>query len=890
MDIAVDTDTLGQLKSSKARTVLDTIDSLRSLGIGNIVNLPQIIVVGDQSSGKSSVLEAISHIRFPVRGGICTRFTTELILRRAPEARAEIEIRFDDKGRPPHIFQRTGFSQDDLPDIIEKAKGLMGIGAGSDRGFSRDVLRLRIEGPDMCPLTLVDLPGFFHSETADQSQQGKQTVDRIAEEYMKRENTIMLAVVSANQGLANQIVLQATKLHDPKRQRTLGVITKPDLVTPRSTNEATFMQLAKNQEPMHKLALGWHVLRNRAEEEDQLSDRDTAEDRFFSQGAWGSIYENNRGIRCLRKKLSEVLFEHIQKCIPGVIEDIISSLVERQAELDFLGRSRSTPEEMRAYLVELAEKYQRLAQAGVDGRYNDPFFGDLEDEDQKLRALLRNFNNAFVHTMLTKGMSQRILESDNPETSETEISTHLHLFMEKYPYEFKDPEQITSKALNTQLTQMASINQGKEFPGTPNKDLVIQLFQKQSKPWRDIARFHIDQVMTAVRAFVDDLFFYLTSANDLTTEAIVRTYADPFFEEKEALLGLKLEELIRPYAQGYGLPPGNEFRFKLSKRMIGRLAGKIAKVVLRDEETEDTKITRKMISQAVESADDFTDEFGTEQVVDMMEAYYETSLGTFIENVINLAIESCLVCDVASIFTPTLVNSMNEERLIELASESPEVRSKRVQMQKEVQTLTEGFKLVSRERHRPRTTLRATESANKPQQGSSTPSSTIGNPTSYPAVTGTENVKNAGSVFDNANLVKSSNIFGGFNHKPPFTGTNPSHGSVSGGLFGNRNPSTSTSTDTSSSSSFEQKPLFPSGGLSSNPNSSTSGEASNSSATSSSIISRSNSDGTSTFSTPLKPQYTATPFNIVPSPTAATPGSQNLSLLSGSTSMLSPPR
>src|SRR4051812_22272475 len=71
------------LQSKEGRDILDIIDSLRSQGISQYVDLPQICVCGDQSSGKSSVLEAISGVAFPTKDALCTRFATELILRRS---------------------------------------------------------------------------------------------------------------------------------------------------------------------------------------------------------------------------------------------------------------------------------------------------------------------------------------------------------------------------------------------------------------------------------------------------------------------------------------------------------------------------------------------------------------------------------------------------------------------------------------------------------------------------------------------------------------------------------------------------------------------------------------------------------------------------------------
>ena len=80
------------LHSTEHRELLDIIDRLRSQGISQFVDLPQIIVCGDQSSGKSSVLEAISGMSFPTKDNLCTRFATELILRRSPSVSVNIHI------------------------------------------------------------------------------------------------------------------------------------------------------------------------------------------------------------------------------------------------------------------------------------------------------------------------------------------------------------------------------------------------------------------------------------------------------------------------------------------------------------------------------------------------------------------------------------------------------------------------------------------------------------------------------------------------------------------------------------------------------------------------------------------------------------------------------
>ncbi|KJZ73243.1 hypothetical protein HIM_07440 [Hirsutella minnesotensis 3608] len=550
MDVNIDLDAFDQLNSPEARALHEVADRLSSCGVGRIVNLPQIIVVGEQSAGKSSVLEAISRVRFPVHGNVCTRFATELVLRQANDTRVDVSIKHADQSQPSRSFQKTGFSEDDLPGIIQEAKQCMGI-SGDSRDFSRDVLRLEIEGPSMYPLTLVDLPGIFQSETAEQSMKGKHIVDELVESYMKQKNSIMLVVIEATKQLANHEALKKVKEYDPQSVRTIGVITKPDLTKPGYTAEKTYIQVAKNQESANKLQLGWHVLRNRAEDEGSLEDRDETEDLFFQTSAWSSVPRGDRGVAGLRKKLSRVLFDHIRQNLGGVEQDIEIQLQERQQERDRLGKPRTSPEDKRSFLLAIAAEFQRLARDGMHGRYSDAFFGGLNDEERKLRAQIRNFNRVFDFILATKGHKEQIGDPKCQLAPE-----YLTSFQANHPYDFPLPELTTQKEMSARLQKQAAANQGSEFSGSPSQELVIQLFQHQSSPWKSIAEYHISQVTLAAKAFVDQLFKHIIGLPDTnrTTETILSLCVDAFFAEREQLLRNKLDEILKPYAQGYAIP------------------------------------------------------------------------------------------------------------------------------------------------------------------------------------------------------------------------------------------------------------------------------------------------------------------------------------------------
>lgn len=255
--VAFDSNSMSKLCSADQLELLNSIDSLRLQGINNYVSLPQIIVCGDQSSGKSSVLEAISGVSFPVKSNLCTCFPTELVLRRAQNAGATVSIiphssHTESERKGLSGFQAVMASFDDLPGIIESAKSGMGISTHG-KALSKDVLRIEISGPDRPHLTIVDLPGLIHSETKPQTASDVELIQDVVQGYMKESRCIILAVVSAKNDFANQIVLKLARAADSTGSRTLGVITKPDTLRAGSDNEVMYVSLARNQEVEFRL-------------------------------------------------------------------------------------------------------------------------------------------------------------------------------------------------------------------------------------------------------------------------------------------------------------------------------------------------------------------------------------------------------------------------------------------------------------------------------------------------------------------------------------------------------------------------------------------------------------------------------------------------------------
>ncbi|OAX78077.1 hypothetical protein ACJ72_07617 [Emergomyces africanus] len=346
---------LESLQSTEQRELLDLVDRLRRAGLSSILQLPQIVVCGDQSSGKSSVLEAITEIPFPRKENLCTRFATEIIMRR--EAGESIQCKINPDSSHPEDeqlrlrqFARKICDFAELPSIIDDATKEMGL--NERKAFSKDVLSIEICGPNRPQLTLVDLPGLIHSANKSQSEEDVELIKSLVQHYISQQRTIILAVVSAKNDYANQVILKDCRKLDPKGGRTLGVITKPDYLRPGSDNEHVWLDLAQNRDIYFEL--GWHLLKNPGDDEHHMSctERNLKERMFFTDGSYKLLPRNMTGIDSLRERLSRLLFEHLQRELPTLKNELDEMAAAVNTELQALGRSRPTVAEQRAYLAE----------------------------------------------------------------------------------------------------------------------------------------------------------------------------------------------------------------------------------------------------------------------------------------------------------------------------------------------------------------------------------------------------------------------------------------------------------------------------------------------------------------------------------------------------------
>jgi hypothetical protein len=300
--------------------------------------------------------------------------------------------------------------------------GIRGYSKSDDApAFASDVLRVEIIGDTGLSLTVVDLPGLISVSDYEEGEADLELVNGVVDSYLKNPRSIILAVVQATNDIQNQRVIQRARAFDRTGERTVGIITKPDLVN-RGT-ESRIAQLANNRSTT-RLKLGFFLLKNPSPEnlEVRLSINEwkKIESTFFSSAPWKDLnLDGSRvGVTRLRIFLEKILEQHIEREIPKVCGEIRELSQQTESALLKLGDERSSIPEQRKYLLRISMEYWSLIRAALDGRYREvqpSFFGNKTTQpfSNRLRARVHQMNTDFAAYMRDMGQKRRMTRGRN---------------------------------------------------------------------------------------------------------------------------------------------------------------------------------------------------------------------------------------------------------------------------------------------------------------------------------------------------------------------------------------------------------------------------------------------------------------------------------------------
>lgn len=325
------------------------------LKIGNVLNsifinrndieIPKLVVVGSQSSGKSSILNSIIGMDIlPTGSDMVTRGPLQLEL---IQSQKELKAVFGEyiEGNWVNLNTINIDQQNPTPEqkaeITSNIKQLTRQYAGDAMNITESPIYLRIYSPNIPNLSLVDLPGLTMVACTDKGQPKdiKERIRNLVGNYINNKESIILAVMPARTDIEADIALDLIKEHDPRGERSVGILTKVDLM-----NEGTDIThlLENNVSKDLQLDLGYFGIRNRNKvESETISALEglKAENDYFNKHPIYSNkkYKDSLGIPALCRSLSSILVKNLKKCFPLILEKINRELEKNINELGKLG-------------------------------------------------------------------------------------------------------------------------------------------------------------------------------------------------------------------------------------------------------------------------------------------------------------------------------------------------------------------------------------------------------------------------------------------------------------------------------------------------------------------------------------------------------------------------
>ncbi|KAL1247540.1 hypothetical protein QQF64_022916 [Cirrhinus molitorella] len=473
------------------RPYIDLIDTLRSIGIHKDLALPTIVVIGDQSSGKSSVLEALSGVALPRGTGIVTRCPLELRLKKVPGVNWKAVLTYNKKtggfvnfagpikaskmvAQPTHNEKKIEFADPSLVEqhVAEAQNELAGKGVG----ISDELITLEIMSPDVCDLTLIDLPGITRVPVEGQPEDIGKQIKRLILKFIIKHETINLVVVPCNTDIATTEALKMAQEVDPAGIRTLAILTKPDLID-KGTEKNILAIVHNTVIPLRK---GYIMVKCRGQQQidDEIPLKDAAQmerDFFQNNDYFRCLLEENKAtVKCLAIKLTQDLVDHIKKSLPQLHEEI-------------------------------KKKLWNVKRALKDCEDGPP--EDLKGAKEFLIKILNRFNEQI------KSLSSGEL------VSEKNLFVELRAEFKKW----NDYLNSTKKSFNPS-NKLSQKNRGRELPGFSNYRLFEKILQdhvaKLKEPANDLLNAIKDIIIKQFADIVSECFQNYHILQNITKDTI----------------------------------------------------------------------------------------------------------------------------------------------------------------------------------------------------------------------------------------------------------------------------------------------------------------------------------------------------------------------------------
>ncbi|GKT94300.1 interferon-induced GTP-binding protein Mx2 [Colletotrichum tofieldiae] len=585
--------------------------------------------------------------------------------------------------------------------------------------FSEDILKIEKCGPNEDYLTIIDVPGIFRTTTEGvTTNKDKGLVKDMVKRYIKDSRTIILAVLPSNVDVATQGILTLAEEADPAGDRTLGILTKADLLTERTARLAVVKLLEGSRKP---LKLGYHVITNRGGDDHGEEDNALAalreREAIFLKHPWSNLPVDRLGISSLRERLEELLGEITDRAFPELRSETRQKLAKAEKKLKDLGVPRQTEREQQQYLVGIASNFQALVRAALDADYSaHPAFG--KNALRLVTAVVNTteqFNTDFDKLARTRsGHSRKPVfseeedeedeedeeEEEEEEDDEEEDDDSLHI---PTPGAFADLDRIIiadwsidlpKKGIMKWIEAVHRRSRGLDL-GSLSPSILSSVFREQSAKWERIAKQYLSKIILLVHRFILAALEVVcadTQVLQSVSSAILNDLCAKYEGSMDqATLLVNVERQLKPYTL-------NHYFNHNQQRSYGSRIMETLRPKARREKSENwgkLVINLRDVPDAVTNKSNAA--HATETIHDTLEAYYEVAYKRFVDNVFSQAVDYKLLSGPESplrLFSEQWVLCLDPKELLFVAGESRRTRESRERLKKEIQDLEVAMEIL----------------------------------------------------------------------------------------------------------------------------------------------------------------------------------------------------
>lgn len=577
--------------------------------------------------------------------------------------------------------------------------------------FSEDVLKIENCGPDEDYLTVIDVPGIFRLTTEGvTTKRDRDMVLDMIRNYIKNERTIILAVLPSNVDVQTQEILELAEEYDKTGERTLGVLTKVDLLKEESSKTPVCNLVLGVKRP---LALGYYLVRNRGGDEDASVDVAQLEEELFQQQPWKDLPRDRVGTTALKAQLTELLSQITDRAFPKIRREATEKLAVAQKSLDALGLSRQDKREQQIYLSDIAGQFQKLVRAALDADYSvHPAFEC--HESLRLITSVVNITENFSTDFESNGHLRRfenieVASSPNTENDINDVddSSSIHpVFGNSVSTNIKsdqaklhDLENIVTNDWNVSppgegimdwIQDLYYRSRGIEL-GTCGARMLSSAFKEQSKKWDPITKQYISKVITAIHKFVMQALVTVCAdprVCDQVSSTILHDIRKRYKNGMDqAMFLIDVERNRRPYTLNHYF---NENLQKCRGIRISDILRSKARVENSANQgwAPNLVVDFHVIKDAATSKSN--EEHIQEDIHDILKSYYKVARKRFVDNVYHQAVEHCLLVGPDSplnVFSENWVVLKEKEQLEAIAGESRSTKNRRSALKKEIEDL-----------------------------------------------------------------------------------------------------------------------------------------------------------------------------------------------------------